>query len=84
MRPLYEIAEEIEREVSGKPFWVYADAYVTPMKSLENLSDMYGLDSAEYIVNYALANLGGWRGEVARRVKAELNAMLKEHRKVSA
>lgn len=84
MRPLYEIAEEIEREVGGKAFWVYAEAYVTPMKSLETLNDRYFEDSAEYIVSYALANLGGWRGDVARRVKAELNAMLKEHRKVRA
>jgi hypothetical protein len=47
------------------------------MKSLESLSDTYYADSAESIVMYALANLTSWRGESARRIKAELNGMLK-------
>jgi len=47
------------------------------MKSLESLSERYYEDSAESIVMYALANLTSWRGDTARRIKAELNAMLK-------
>lgn len=77
MRSLREIAEEIERDCSGKQWYVYAEAYVTPMKSLESLSDTYGADSAESIVLYALSNLTYWRGDTARRIKAELNSMLK-------
>lgn len=77
MRPLYEIAEEIERDCGSKSWYVYAEAYVTPMKSLDSLTDMYYEDSARSIVSYALANLQYWRGDVARRVKAELNSMLK-------
>jgi hypothetical protein len=47
------------------------------MKSLNSISDNYFADSAESIVMYALANLTSWRGENARRIKAELNGMLK-------
>ena len=77
MRPLSQIALEIECECSTKDWYVYAEAYVTPMKSLESMSDTYFADSAESIVMYALANLTSWRGESARRIKAELNGMLK-------
>jgi hypothetical protein len=77
MRALNEIASEIESECGTKDWYIYAEAYVTPMKSLESLSDTYGADSAESIVLYALSNLTSWRGETARRVKAELNGMLK-------
>jgi hypothetical protein len=77
MRALNEIAQEIEWECSTKDWYVYAEAYVTPMKSLNSISDTYFADSAESIVMYALANLTSWRGENARRIKAELNGMLK-------
>jgi hypothetical protein len=77
MRSLREIAEDIERECSDKQWYYYAEAYVTPMKSLESLSERYYEDSAESIVMYALANLTSWRGDTARRIKAELNEMLK-------
>lgn len=45
------------------------------MASLTNISDSYGADSAKSIVCYFLANAGTWRGEVAKRVKAELKKM---------
>jgi hypothetical protein len=77
MRTLREIAIEIERECADKQWYYYAEAYVTPMKSLESLSERYYEDSAESIVMYALANLTSWRGDTARRIKAELNGMLK-------
>jgi len=77
MRNLNEIALEIEWECSDKAWYVYAEAYVTPMKSLTSISDTYYADSAESIVRYALANLTSWRGENARKIKAELNGMLK-------
>jgi hypothetical protein len=83
-RPLSVIANEIHSECNGKAWYVYAEAYVTPMKSLTDLSDNYYFDSADSIVSYALANLSYWRGDKAKAIKAELNAMLKEHRKTSA
>lgn len=77
MRPLYEIATEIHNECSAKDWYVYAEAYVVPMMSLEHISDNYYEDSAESVVRYALSNLTYWRGDSARRIKAELNSMLK-------
>lgn len=81
MRTLREIALEIDWECKGKDWYPYAEAYVVPMMTLDTMSDRYFEDSAESIVAYALANLQSWRGENARRIKAELNAMLKSARK---
>lgn len=83
-RPLYEIATDIERDVrlarqQGKPsaWYNYAKPYVEAMYSLNNINDNYGYDSGVSVVSYALANLGQWRGDVARAIKAELKALLK-------
>ena len=51
--------------------------YVNAMQSLETIDDEYGADSAKSIVLYFLSNANTWRGEVARRVKAELKEMVK-------
>ena len=77
MRPLSDIAREIHGECSTKDWYVYAEAYVVPMMSLNSISDNYYDDSAESVVRYALSNLTYWRGDTARRIKAELNGMLK-------
>jgi hypothetical protein len=47
------------------------------MSTLDSIDDDYFLDSGRSIVAYFLGNAGTWRGEVARRVKKELNKMLK-------
>ena len=77
MRSLSEIAREIHGECNTKDWYVYAEAYVVPMMSLDSMSDRFYEDTAESVVSYALANLTSWRGENARRIKAELNGMLK-------
>lgn len=75
VRPLYEIASEI------KSNWVswrksYAEHYINAMSDLSSIDDNYMFDSAKSIVLYFLANAQSWRGEVARRIKAELKAMV--------
>ena len=50
----------------------YARPYLKALFTLGNMSDMYGLDDGKTIVLYFLSNAAGWRGEVARVVKAEL------------
>ena len=55
----------------------WAGAYLEPMTTLDTIHDTYGQDSARSIVAYALSNLSAWRGDDARRIKAELNAHLK-------
>jgi hypothetical protein len=47
------------------------------MKTMISHKDDYYLDSGESIIIYFLANASTWRGETAKRVKKELNAMLK-------
>lgn len=74
-RPLYEIAKDI-RTNWPKPYFG-AVPYLDAMGSLDNVTDYYGLDSADSIVRYFLSNASTWRGEDARRVKAELNGMIK-------
>ena len=44
---------------------------------LNSITDMYGQDNGRSIVAYFLGNATTWRGEVARRVKKELNNMIK-------
>lgn len=75
-RPLNEIAREIANDWSAKMYFG-ARPYVNAMYSLNSIDDNYGMDSADSIVRYFLANAGTWRGETARRVKKELNAMIK-------
>jgi hypothetical protein len=54
-----------------------AKPYLDAMFEIETLDDMYILDTAESVVRYFLSNANAWRGDDARRVKAELKAMLK-------
>lgn len=75
-RTLNQIALEISRDWKAPYFG--AVPYIRAMGSLSHMGDSYGLDSARGIVSYFLANAGTWRGETARRVKAELKAMLKQ------
>ena len=75
MRNLSEIAREIRSNWTNVYFG--AVPYLDAMSTLDSINDDYGLDSGRSIVAYFLANAGTWRGEVARRVKKELNKMLK-------
>jgi hypothetical protein len=56
-----------------------AKLYVDAMKNLQTLDDKFCADSAENVVAYFLGAAGTWQGTVARRVKAELKAMLTLH-----
>lgn len=78
-RPLHVIAREIARDWT-KPYFG-AVPYIKAMSTVARLSDSYGADDGEYLVIYFLANAGTWRGDTARRVKAELNAMLKAYKR---
>jgi hypothetical protein len=75
VRPLYEIAREIRKD--WKRVYFGAVPYLDAMASLDKITDDYGADSAVSVVIYFLSNATTWRGEVARRVKAELKSMTK-------
>ena len=75
MRALSTIASEIRRDWQ-KPYFG-AVPYLQAMSTLNDMSQPYGYDDAESIVRYFLSNATSWRGDTARRVKAELKDMLK-------
>jgi hypothetical protein len=74
-RPIREIAGEISRD--WRPVNYAAAPYLSAMRSLDRIGDAYGADSGSSIVAYFLSNASTWRGETAKRVKAELKAMLR-------
>lgn len=79
-RSISAIARDIvkaHREAGKNP--PYLNAYVAPMLSLDNMSDTYGMDDAEYVVIYALSNLSHWRHANAKALKDELKVILHNH-----
>lgn len=75
-RPIYEIAKEIRKDW-GEKIYFGAKPYLVAMMHLSSIDDECELDDARSIINYFLANASSWRGETARRVKAELKSMVK-------
>jgi hypothetical protein len=74
-RPIYEIAAEIRRDWKSVNY--AARPYLDAMRELSAVSDRYYYDSGKSVVLYFLANAQTWRGETAKRVKAELKALTK-------
>jgi hypothetical protein len=73
VRPLYVIAHEIRRD--WKKVYFGAVPYLDALGSLSSIDEKYGYDSAKSIVLYFLSNATTWKGETARRVKAELKKL---------
>lgn len=74
-RPIYEIAKEIRADWKNPYFG--AKPYLDAMFSLSSIDDQFMYDTGHSVVLYFLANANTWRGETARRVKAELRALTK-------
>ena len=72
-RPLYKIASEIRK--AWTKVSPYAEPYLEAMQSLDSINDNYYFDSGKSVVLYFLSNASTWRGEDARRIKAELKEM---------
>jgi hypothetical protein len=75
VRPLYKIAAEIRND--WKKVYFGAVPYLEAMESLNRITDNYFYDSGKTIVLYFLANAQTWKGETAKRIKAELKSMSK-------
>lgn len=73
-RSLHVIALEIASDWTKVNY--AAAPYLEAMSTLTSVRGTYGADSAASVVRYFLANAGAWRGETARRVKAELKSMI--------
>ncbi len=74
-RSLQQISREIRND--WKKVNYAAVPYLDALSQLNDISDNYYQDSAASVVRYFLANATTWRGDVARRIKAELNTMIK-------
>lgn len=73
-RPIYEIAADIR---ANWPKVNYAaKPYLDAMSSLNTIDQNYGADSGRDMVLYFLSNASSWRGEDARRIKAELKSIV--------
>jgi len=75
-RPLYVIAKEIAGD--WNPVHPCAIPYFRALESLDSIEDDFLFDSGRSIVIYFLSYATTWKGDTARRIKKELNAMLKE------
>ena len=72
---LAEIAGEISADWDNVRY--AARPYLDAMSQLDRVQDKYGYDTGKSVVLYFLANAGSWRGDNARRIKAQLKAMIK-------
>ena len=80
-RPIYEIAREVTADIHVGNWSLnaanYALPYLAAMKDLDKVTDDYMQDSGKSVVLYFLSNASTWRGETARRIKAELKDLAK-------
>ena len=76
-RTFAEIAREIKQ--TWKNVYFGAEPYLQAMAVIDSDDKhaSYMVETAEDIVIYFLANATYWRGEDARRIKAELKSMIK-------
>jgi hypothetical protein len=74
MRPLREIARDIRQNWPKVSY--SAEPYLAALEQLDTVADRYYYDSAADLVRYFLSNAAGWRGEDAKRIKAELRSLL--------
>ena len=77
MRKLCEIAHEICRDWGAANINFAAKPYLAAMGDLQSIEENYFMDSGKSIVSYFLSNAATWRGKNARRIKAELESMVK-------
>jgi hypothetical protein len=73
-RAIADIAADILRTWERPA--IYALPYINAMRSLRTIDDAYFQDDARSIVLYFLSNAATWRGDDAKRIKAELRALL--------
>lgn len=74
-RSISAIASEIRKV--WNPVNYAAKPYLDAMLSLHSIEDDYYADTGRSVVLYFLANASTFRGEDARRIKAELKEILK-------
>jgi len=74
-RPVYEIAREIKNDWGAKVNYA-AKPHLDIMLGMTNANDSYGYDSPGESILRFLSNASSWRGDNAKRIKAELKKMV--------
>jgi len=74
-RPIYAIAWEISK--LWKNVHYAARPYLSAMREMTTVDEAFISENGRNVIRYFLANAGTWRGEDAKRIKAELKALLK-------
>jgi len=74
-RAISEIANEIQQDWKNVNYG--AKPYLEAMKELRSVDDNFYEDSAESVIAYFLGNARSWKGETAKRIKLELNNLIK-------
>lgn len=74
LRPIHAIASDIRG--AWPKVYFGAEPYLRAMGTLTTCADTYGWDDGRSIVLYFLSNAAGFRGTVARNLKAELRTHL--------
>lgn len=83
-RPVNKIAAEIDTALrdlkrNTRQSWiVHLQPYVNAMLEMNSFEDWYGIDRGVDVGLRFLSNAAPWRGEQARRIKAEINQLVKE------
>jgi hypothetical protein len=72
-RSLSSIAREICKDWPKVNY--AAKPYLCAMQTMGDIRESYGYDSGKSVVLYFLSNASAWRGDTAKRIKAELKAM---------
>ncbi len=82
MRPIRMIAMDIDADWRKAKNGIYfgAKPYLQAIMALNKITDRYYAADGESIVLYFLSNASTYRGENARRLKAELKALLPKGR----
>jgi hypothetical protein len=71
---LCDIAKDVRKD--WKTINPVANEYLKGLESMQTIKDMYGLEYGDMVVAQFLDKAIGWRGEVARQIKAELKVHL--------
>ena len=74
IRSISTIAYEIVKKWP-KPYFG-AVPYIDAMKQLNLITDTYIAESGRSIVSYFLSNASSWKGDDAKRIKAELKQLM--------
>lgn len=79
-RTIRSIADDILAEWTPAKVHFAARPFLEAMQSLDEITDTYGADDAEYVVLRFLSNASQFKGARARELKEELRAKLPKRR----